>query len=476
MRFAWKVFFPCMAVLVAALSVISYTLSANAFDTALAQEKQKTLDKMGMLLTVVSAFAADFDYYAGEAELSAVMESVATGDFASARLYDKDGGAVYPKGAPAAPLLEQARAGLAHDVVEAGGAYVMRCCAPVQLGAKMGFLYLEQDVSAPFALSDSMVRSSGVYTLLAIAVAGGLLLLISFLLTRPVRQLSLITRRMAGGDYQARARQGGGDEIGELSADFNRMADSLEAHVEQLEQEARQREDFVSSFAHELKTPLTSIIGYADMLRSLELDTDDRFRSANYIFTEGRRLERLSLKLLELMVLGRQEFDLCPVETEDVARRLEETAGAALKEKYGVSLSVALPGATLLAEPDLLQTLLLNLIDNAGKASARSSPTPMVSGADVCVSGRCCAAGYRVEVSDRGVGIPKEELSRITEAFYMVDKSRARAQNGAGLGLALCDAIARLHKTTLSFESEPGEGTTVSVLLPYAVGVEHAGQ
>jgi signal transduction histidine kinase len=273
---------------------------------------------------------------------------------------------------------------------------------------------------------------------------------------------------MAEGKYQERATITTKDEIGELSSDFNRMADALEAHVQHLEDESRQRENFVTSFAHELKTPLTSIIGYADMLRSQKVDEETHFRSANYIFTEGRRLERLSLKLLELMVLNRQEFERYPVNAADVSVRLWETASSALQEKYGVSLSVDLPDATIYIEPDLIQTMLLNLIDNAGKASKE--------GQRVSVRGKCCPAGYRISVTDQGTGIPAEELSHITEAFYMVDKSRSRAQNGAGLGLALCDAIAKLHQTELTFQSELVKGTTVSVFVPYfmEVGDEEA--
>lgn len=459
MKFAWKVFFSCLLVLVIAFTIISYILTTNAFDTALAQEKQRTLEKLQMLMTVVESFTANMDYYADDSAYGAVMEGVATGDFASARLYDKDGATLFPTLVAANTLLEAAQEGIVYDIVQNETAYLMRCCAPVQLGRKVGYLYLEQDVSAPFALYDSMTQTATVVMLIAVALVGAVLLTICTLLTRPVRRLSLVTRRMAGGDYSQRAVVSTQDEIGELTLDFNHMADALQTHVHELEDGARAREDFVSSFAHELKTPLTSIIGYADMLRSQQMDEEAHFKSANYIFTEGRRLERLSLKLLELMVLNRQTFDQYPMETADLAQRMEETANAVLKEKYGVSLRVDMPDATLLIEPDLVLTLLLNLIDNAGKASE--------SGQTVGVCGKCVPAGYRVSVCDHGRGIPKEELEKITQAFYMVDKSRARAQNGAGLGLALCDTIARLHGTKLDIQSELGQGTVISVLLPY---------
>lgn len=459
MRFAWKVFFPCLTVLVIAFSVFGYILTTNAFDTALSQEKQRALDKLTMLSKVVASYTADFGYYTDTAALVGVMESVATGDLAAARLYDKDGRAIYPIDAEETDFIMNASQGVVHEITKTQTGYTMRCCTPIQLGARVGYLYFEQDVSAPFALYASMTRTATLITVLAICAAGVLLLLLSAWLTRPVRKLSAATRKMADGNYRERCAVTTGDEIGELTADFNKMADALEAHMEQLEGEARKRENFVTSFAHELKTPLTSIIGYADMLRSQQLDEETRFCSANYIFTEGRRLERLSLKLLELMVLNRQQFDLVPTEIADIAARLSQAVASAVMEKYGVTLELSMPEATVLTEPDLFLTLLLNLIDNAGKAEE--------NGQRVYVCGRCCPAGYRISVSDEGRGIPKEELERITEAFYMVDKSRARAQNGVGLGLALCDAIAKIHHTRLEFQSEPGKGTVVSLFIPY---------
>ena len=107
---------------------------------------------------------------------------------------------------------------------------------------------------------------------------------------------------------------------------------------------------------------------------------------------------------------------------------------------------------------DLIKSVLLNLVDNACKASGE--------GATIEVLGEKQQGGYLIKVRDYGVGIPKEEQERITEAFYMVDKSRSRSRNGAGLGLALCVEILRLHGSELCIDSEPGKGTTMSFLLP----------
>lgn len=459
MKFAWKVFFSAMLVMIAAFSAWGYALTSAAFETALAQEKTRVLDKMALLVTVVSSLTEEYGFFNEEDALVSVMEEVATGEFAAARLYASDGRQIYPEKFAENALLDAAREGTAYRIVRQGEAYALLCGAPVQLGVSQGILYWEQDVSAPFRLADEMLSANMGTMLITLGVVGALLLLLSNVLTKPVRVLSGITREFALGNYEKRAAVRGRDEIGALAEDFNHMADVLQGHMHQLEEQTRQREDFVASFAHELKTPLTSIIGYADMLRSQKMEEEKHFHSANYIFTEGRRLERLSFKLLELMVLNRQEFERYAVQAEDLFLHLEDAVGAAIDEKYGVTLSLSFAEACIVAEPDLLETMLINLVENAAKASER--------GQSVRVMGTAEQAGYRIAVTDSGRGIPKAELGRITEAFYMVDKSRARRQNGAGLGLALCASIARLHQTELVFKSEPGRGTEVSFMLPY---------
>ena len=108
-------------------------------------------------------------------------------------------------------------------------------------------------------------------------------------------------------------------------------------------------------------------------------------------------------------------------------------------------------------EPDLFKTLMINLVDNARKASKKNDVIELF--------GKAEDGGYALYVRDHGRGMKKEELSKITEPFYMIDKSRSRAQNGAGLGLALCQRIAELHGTQLQYESEIGKGTTVRIFL-----------
>ncbi len=210
----------------------------------------------------------------------------------------------------------------------------------------------------------------------------------------------------------------------------------------------------MGNFAHEMKTPMTSIIGYADLLRGQSLTPEEQVDAANYIFLEGKRLENLSLKLLDIFVADRREIVLKSVPPAEMVRDLAEHLRPAY-EKAGIVLQCDCEEGVCLLEPDLTRTLLLNLLDNAKKA---------LNG-DGCIkiTETMLPNGCRFIVADNGNGIPPEALQHLTEAFYRVDKSRSRAQGSVGLGLTLCKKIVKLHHGTLHFDSQPGIGTTVTV-------------
>lgn len=274
-------------------------------------------------------------------------------------------------------------------------------------------------------------------------------------LTKPIRLLTKATRKMTEGDYGYRARVMSHDEMGQLTADFNLMANALEENITLLENEIQTREEFIAAFAHELKTPLTAIIGYADMLRSRKLDEEKAFVSANYIFTEGKRLEAMAFRLLDIIVTKRMDIEKQKINTEKLFTYLHELYG----EYENVRILCQYEPAIVVAESDLLKSVLINLVDNACKASNE--------GGKVEILGRKQKEGYLFAVKDYGMGIAEEECDKITNAFYMVDKSRSRSKNGAGLGLALCVEILKLHNSELCIESKLGEGSCFSFVIPW---------
>lgn len=198
--------------------------------------------------------------------------------------------------------------------------------------------------------------------LLALAAAGSRLLCRR--LTRPLARLEQTSRQIAAGDYGRRTALRTGDELASLSASFDEMADAVQEKIEQLQENLQAREDFVAAFTHELKTPITSMLGYADLLRSAETTPQTRQLAAQYIYQESRRLEQLGGKLMALMQLAGSP------------PALEPTALAVVFYRLRRSLPPGEPRAELpdtdarvLADAVLLEDLLYNLIKNARTAT-----------------------------------------------------------------------------------------------------------
>lgn len=288
------------------------------------------------------------------------------------------------------------------------------------------------------------------------AMAAGTVLLgiLSALFTGPLKKMSKAAGRMAEGCYEERLETARRDEMGALAESFNQMAAAVEEKIAELSKNARAKEDFAANFAHELKTPLTSIIGYADTIYQKELSREEIRQASWHIWNEGMRLEALSLKLMELTVLARQDFLLSEIPAEELLADAAESFSPILQNSQ-TTIRLQTVSAYVMADYDLLKTLLINLIDNSVKAGSSG----------ITLTGELCGEKYLVCIKDDGCGMDPEELSRITEAFYMVDKARSRKQHGAGLGLALSQRIAEIHGSTLTFESRKGAGTSVSFLL-----------
>lgn len=354
------------------------------------------------------------------------------------------------------------------------GERYLRISGGFSIGAQTLSLDTVHDISE---LYENRARQQNAYRfifLLTMLLCAGLAYSMALILTRPLTRLSRGAREIADGNFSFRSEIRSDDEIGRLSQDFDRMADRIEENVQMLEESVKAQERFVSSFTHELKTPMTSVIGYADLLRSQELSEEERCDAANYIFMEGKRLERLSLKLMEIYVAKEGNIRL----SLQAPGAIAEDVAAHLRPIYrdrNISLETRCERGTCRLEPDLFRSLLVNLIDNAGKAIGEEGHGRAISekgrGETIREEGHILVTVHMTEngcvllVEDDGPGIPEEAKVHLTEAFYRVDKSRSRKQGGAGLGLTLCANIAELHGGALGFENREGGGTRVRVEL-----------
>lgn len=312
------------------------------------------------------------------------------------------------------------------------------------------------DLSRVYTLRDAQQKQYFVIYIVVIIVGAGAAVIFSFALTRHLRHLTATVREIAGGDLSKRSQIQAGDEFGQLSRDFDAMADALQETISKLETDMQRQESFMGAFAHELKTPMTSIIGFADLLRQGNMDENDQMMAAGYIYSEGHRLERLSFKLLDLLLLKKDSITMKQVSLGPYVSEIQRILAPKTKSQ-GINLICKVEQGSAFLEPDLVKSLVYNLVDNACKA--------MDAGGTVTLSANAIADGCQFRVEDTGRGMEAEELTKITDAFYRVDKARARSQGGAGLGLTLCKQIAQLHNGNIQFASQPGKGTTVTVNL-----------
>ncbi len=475
MRFTLKICI-CTVLIVAVLfAVAGHILIAQSFDAALSFRVEKAQADYTSLASSMEAELYGLTLYYNtvtESMYSEVLARAANAQPLSApcALYSEEKQFVTSFGAEAFPdvlsFQHLARNRFVYRLTREEGAVVLDTAGSVVIGGRTYYLSIRYDAGDLMALRDEQIQATVLMHFVTVGVTFATMLIISYFMSRPMRSLNSYAKRIQSGHYDQRARVSSLDEIGDLTVSFNNMAGAIEQKVSKLEGYAKQQKDFVASFSHELKTPMTSIIGYADMLRSSELAPEDAFTAANFIFSEGKRLEALSLKLMDMVVLDKNDYKLM----RGYARRVFGHVTAVVTpmlQKNGLTLETNVEQHIILYEKDLFLTLVTNLVDNARKASE--------AGKTIELTGRKQDNRYRVSVRDHGIGIPEEELHRITEAFFMVDKSRSRSQHGAGLGLAIGNKIAQLHGSELHFESKLGEGTTVWFDLPLYAGQKKGG-
>ena len=455
MRFRLKLTLAMLCLVSLMFGIGGSLLISEPFDNALLNEQNTAYSAyqsvLGMLQLVCGVRQpSDQDDIAGIlAELPSLNVNCR-----AIRLYSGDK-TIYQEGEEFPPAeLEHTPEICSVSHVRSGEARFLALSGTLDVAGETLFLDMLFDITSKFAARTQELRAYGQAFVLLVVLCAILSYALSYALTRPLTKLSEASRAIASGELSRRAEVHTADEIGRVAEDFNAMADALEQNFAALEESVERQKRFTGSFAHEVKTPMTSIIGYADLIRGGTLDDGERREAANFIFTEGRRLERLSQKLLQLQLLQGGEITLTAAEPAALLSALAAEWEPVYRQQ-GVTLVCAGEEGSCLLEPELVKTLLINLWDNARKAGAKR----------IEVRSEMLPDGCRITVRDDGQGIPAEALSHLTEAFYRVDKSRARSLGGAGLGLSLCQEIVSLHNGDIRFASEPERGTTVTVEL-----------
>jgi signal transduction histidine kinase len=301
-------------------------------------------------------------------------------------------------------------------------------------------------------LEDNLFRSFLEAGVIGFAVSLIFAGLISHSVAHPLRQISHVASFIARGDYTRRTQPAGPREVRELADAFNRMAD-------QVQQAQLLQKDFLANITHELKTPLTSIQGYAQAI--LDRASAEPQEAANVIYEEAGRMQRLVEELLDLAKMESGQLSLRNEEVNfgellmAVIRRFEPRA-----QEREISLSCDVNDLpSFQGDGDRLVQLFVNLVDNA------FNHTP--KGGMIRLHAEGKQGGIAVTLQDNGAGIAPEDISRIFERFYQADKSRSRRMSkGTGLGLAISKEIVQAHAGRIYAESHAGRGAIFHVWLP----------
>lgn len=303
------------------------------------------------------------------------------------------------------------------------------------------YLSIVRDITEDFS---SLRILTGICVSVSAACIFFTLIFLIFLLRwflRPIHELQKGASYISEKNYKNRIPVKSKDEIGELTQAFNQMAEAVEQHVISIRKVSEEQKMLLAALAHEMRTPVTAITGYSHILRYGKLSPEQTEEAIIFIDEESRRLERLSTKLSQLISME-QQISLHPVNTENLFFSLEKIL-VPLAEKSFLELHLVEDRSVIMGDEDLLICLISNLFDNARKAGSSCIYILLENGI--------------LRIIDDGKGMEKEELDKIMQPFYKIDRSRNR--EGFGLGLALCHRIAEIHGSDVKISSKPGEGS-----------------
>ncbi|GAA4702148.1 sensor histidine kinase [Brevibacillus fulvus] len=298
-------------------------------------------------------------------------------------------------------------------------------------------------------------------TLFGVVLSTAMVSYVSWSISRPLYRIERTAAEIGRGNYAERVVVDTSDEISDLAKTINTLAERLE-RVEQDRMHLEQvRNDFLANVSHELRTPLTAMQGFLEALQDgLVEEEEARNRYYAVLYAETMQISRLVDDLMDLMKLENNEIKLVkyPVEIKEILTKVTysfEPEANAKDIELQTELAEDLP--KVYADKDRLIQIFNNLVKNAVKFTASGYIRLTASAEEDWI---------KVTVSDSGIGIASEDLNRIWERFFKVDRGRSKNNKGSGLGLAIVKELVQLHEGKITVESEPGAGTVFTVWLP----------
>ncbi|MGN7470750.1 ATP-binding protein [Brevibacillus sp. SAFN-007a] len=298
-------------------------------------------------------------------------------------------------------------------------------------------------------------------TLFGVVLSTAMVSYLSWSISRPLRTIERTAAEIGRGNYAERVQVDTHDEIADLAQTINTMAEKLEKVEQERHHLEQVRNDFLANVSHELRTPLTAMQGFLEALQDgLVEDEEARQKYYAVMYAETMQVNRLVDDLMDLMKLENNEVNLAkfPVDVAEVMNRVAFSFRQEAEEK-GLQLTVEVEEELprIYADKDRVAQILKNLVKNALK---------FTEAGEIRMTARLQDPWVCMQVQDTGMGIGTDDLNRIWERFFKVDRGRSKNNKGTGLGLAIVKELVDLHDGECHVESVPGQGSTFTILLP----------
>ena len=311
------------------------------------------------------------------------------------------------------------------------------------------YIYVQKDTSG----QKSAIANSAILILGCVFLTGSIVfLVIADIIVKPLTRLTNAIKELSNGNYNVRVDNVGQDEISKLNQGFNQMA-------RQLAKQDETRQKFISDISHEFQTPLTSIQGFANILKEEDLPKEQRVKYANIILYNSKRLSSLAKNMLQLTLLDREEIELELTNyslVEQMNRVISTQENQAMEKNIEIVFEMPKKEIFIEGDEQRLEQVWTNIISNAIKYTNE--------GGLITITMKKNSKDIEVSIEDTGIGMSKEVVSHIFERFYREDK--ARNVEGNGLGLAIVKSIVDLHHGKIDILSQVDVGTNFIVRLP----------
>lgn len=313
-----------------------------------------------------------------------------------------------------------------------------------------------RNINSIYEIRSDLIRLSAILILIILIFIAIIAYIVSKTLTKPLNKMQKEMIKLSKGDYKINLKESK-NEFGSLAKSFNQMSKELESRNNELIEMINSKQVFIDNLSHEINTPLTSILGYAELLEKANCSEEQSRRFLINIQEETKRINDIHKKLLLLSYKKNADLDKTYIMADRIFSELRQTIRFKL-EMNNINLKIQNSLNRIYCDETLMVMCISNLVSNAINASK--------NGSEVLVNAFEQDDKIVIQVIDKGQGISKENIEKIVEPFYRVDKARSRKNGGAGLGLSICKSIMQIHNGSLEIESKIGEGSIFTIKLP----------